>query len=240
MLTHAHLDHTGYLPRLVRDGFHGPIYADAATIELCNILLPDSAHLQEEDAENAAAAKVQQAQAAAAALHVGRRQALVLKPAGNSARRSVHHQSPQFTVCPHDAGHILGSSWPGIDHHRKRKENGGPFSGDVGRYDPAHPEGSGSAAALRRTAVRIHVRRPRSSFGFCRTTRWRTSINRVAKRGGMVVIPAFAVDRTQTIMYYLRKLDDPNRIPQPAGLRGQPHGHQRDRIVLCAITRITI
>ena len=53
VLTHAHLDHTGYLPRLVRDGFNGPIYADAATIELCNILLPDSAHLQEEDAENA-------------------------------------------------------------------------------------------------------------------------------------------------------------------------------------------
>src|SRR5271165_5969183 len=53
VLTHAHLDHTGYLPRLVRDGFRGPIYADAATIELCNILLPDSAHLQEEDANRA-------------------------------------------------------------------------------------------------------------------------------------------------------------------------------------------
>ena len=53
VLTHAHLDHTGYLPRLVRDGFQGPIYADSATIELCNILLPDSAHLQEEDAESA-------------------------------------------------------------------------------------------------------------------------------------------------------------------------------------------
>src|SRR5258705_5514191 len=53
VLTHAHLDHTGYLPRLVRDGFHGPIYADAATIELCNLLLPDSAHIMEEDAKNA-------------------------------------------------------------------------------------------------------------------------------------------------------------------------------------------
>src|SRR5271166_2487263 len=53
LLTHAHLDHTGYLPRLVRDGFHGPIFADAATIELCNILLPDSAHLQLEDTERA-------------------------------------------------------------------------------------------------------------------------------------------------------------------------------------------
>src|SRR6202451_111325 len=49
VLTHAHLDHTGYLPRLVRDGFRGPIYADAATIELCNILLPDSAHIMEEE-----------------------------------------------------------------------------------------------------------------------------------------------------------------------------------------------
>ena len=53
VLTHAHLDHTGYLPRLVRDGFKGPIYADGATIELCNILLPDSGHLQDEDADNA-------------------------------------------------------------------------------------------------------------------------------------------------------------------------------------------
>ena len=59
LLTHAHLDHTGYLPRLVRDGFSGPIFADAATIELCNILLPDSAHLMEEDAEHAVSVQVQ-------------------------------------------------------------------------------------------------------------------------------------------------------------------------------------
>ena len=54
VLTHAHIDHTGYLPRLVRDGFRGPIFANSATRELCGILLPDSARLQEEDAENAA------------------------------------------------------------------------------------------------------------------------------------------------------------------------------------------
>src|ERR1700719_4218491 len=53
LLTHAHLDHTGYLPRLFRDGFRGPIFADGATIELCNILLPDSAHIMQEDAQNA-------------------------------------------------------------------------------------------------------------------------------------------------------------------------------------------
>jgi metallo-beta-lactamase family protein len=54
LLTHAHIDHTGYLPRLVRSGFRGPIYANAATRELCELLLPDSAHLQEEDAQFAA------------------------------------------------------------------------------------------------------------------------------------------------------------------------------------------
>ncbi len=99
VLTHAHLDHTGYLPRLVRDGFHGPIYADAATIELCNILLPDSAHLQEEDAEHAKRGGYSKHKPPLPLYSQSRRRTGAESHARNSARRSFHdfpaiHRAP--------------------------------------------------------------------------------------------------------------------------------------------------
>src|SRR5579863_4433914 len=109
VLTHAHLDHTGYLPRLVRDGFHGPIYADKATIELCAILLADSAHLQQEDADKAGRGGYSK-HATPLPLYAPADVGPVLNALREIPRDGAFTISPQFTVRSQDAGHIIGSS----------------------------------------------------------------------------------------------------------------------------------
>src|SRR5579863_5844012 len=212
VLTHAHLDHTGYLPRLVRDGYHGPIYADAATIELCNLLLADSAHLQEEDAQKAGRGGYSK-HATPLPLYGPGDVGPVLNALQEIPRADPFTISPQFTVRPHDAGHILGSTSLELTITENGKQMVVLFSGDVGRYsqpilkDPETP--------------------PRCDVLLCESTYGDRDhptdspedvmsdvVNRVAKRGGQIVIPAFAVGRTQTIMYILRKLEDANRIPR--------------------------
>jgi len=212
LLTHAHLDHTGYLPRLVRDGFRGPIYADGATIELCNILLPDSAHLQEEDAERAGRRGYSKHHPPLP-LYSQDDVAPVLKAMREIPRSGPFTISPQFTVRPHDAGHILGSSSLELTITENGKKTVVLFSGDVGRYgqpilkDPAAPPRCDVLLCESTYGDREHPSdSPEDALS--------EVINRVAKRGGQIVIPAFAVGRTQTIMYIIRKLEDANRIPR--------------------------
>ncbi len=211
VLTHAHLDHTGYLPRLVRDGFKGPIYADAATIELCNILLADSAHLQEEDAQHAASGGYSK-HAKPLPLYTPDDVAPVMKAMREVPRADPFTISPQFTVRPHDAGHILGSSSLELTITENGKSMVVLFSGDVGRYnqpilkDPAVPPRCDVLLCESTYGDRDHPSdSPEDALA--------DVINRVVKRGGQIVIPAFAVDRTQSIMYILRKLEDAKRIP---------------------------
>ncbi len=118
----------------MRDGYHGPIYADAATIELCNILLPDSAHLQEEDAENAWRGGYSK-HAKPAPLYTSEDVAPVLKALQEIPRADSFTVSPQFTVRPHNAGHIMGASSLELTITENGKKMVVLFSGDVGRYD---------------------------------------------------------------------------------------------------------
>src|SRR6266404_8190210 len=213
VLTHAHLDHTGWLPCLVRDGYRGPIYANPATIELTTISLKDSAHLQQEDA--------QRAQRNAKHSNAGDRNPLytpedidpmlrLLKPMPRSGGFDL---SPEFHFDAYDAGHILGSSSLALTITENGKKTTVVFSGDIGRYgepilkDPTTP--------------------PKADFLLCESTYGDREheagdpaamladiVNRVVKRGGSIVIPAFAIGRTQTFMYYLRQLEDQQRIPR--------------------------
>lgn len=212
VLTHAHLDHTGYLPRFVRDGFGGPIYADAATIELCNLLLADSAHLQQEDAEKAGRGGYS-SHAKPLPLYTPDDVAPVMKAMRETPRADSFTISPQFTVRPHNAGHILGSSSLELTITENGKKTVVLFSGDVGRYsqpilkDPEAPPRCDVLLCESTYGDRDHP--PESPEDAMEAV-----INRVVKRGGQIVIPAFAVDRTQIIMYILRKLEDANRIPR--------------------------
>jgi metallo-beta-lactamase family protein len=211
LLTHAHLDHTGYLPRLVHDGFHGPIYADAATIELCTILLADSAHLQEEDADKAERGGYSK-HAKPLPLYTREDVAPVLKAMREIPRSAPFTISPQFSVKPHDAGHIVGSSSLELTITENGKKTVVLFSGDVGRYnqsilkDPEAPPACDVLLCESTYGDREHpAGLPEDALA--------EVITRVAKRGGQIVIPAFAVDRTQTLLYLIQKLESTNRIP---------------------------
>ena len=214
ILSHAHIDHSGNVPTLVRSGFAGPVYATAATAGLCQVMLRDSAFLQGKDAEFANK------------IHRKKGEPENVKPlytiedaeAAMEAFVGVNYDRT-FDVVPgvratlRDAGHILGSAGVllEIDDGSRALRLG--FSGDVGRTEvPILRDPN----ALRDLDVLIME----STYGG-RTHSPRVdveqdladTINEVARRGGKVIIPAFAVGRTQLIVYYLHKLFDQNRIP---------------------------
>lgn len=212
LLTHAHIDHTGYLPRLVEDGFRAPIYANAATHELCGLLLPDSAHLQEEDAEYAAR-KGYSKHKPPLPLYTVEEANAALALFQEIPRKDRFTISPQFSVKPYDAGHILGSSSLELTVTENGKSFVVVFSGDVGRYDQPilnSPEPVPRADYLLCESTYGDRDHPTSSIH----DDLAAVINRVAKRGGSVIIPAFAVERTQTLMYVLRQLEQGQRIPR--------------------------
>lgn len=215
VLTHAHLDHTGCLPCLVRDGFRGPIYANPATIDLATISLKDSAHLQEEDAERADRGAKNSNAADRKPLYTTQDIQPMVSLFKPMPRRGSFDLSPEFHFETFDAGHILGSCSFALTITENGRKTIVAFSGDIGRYgepilkDPATP--------------------PRADVLLCESTygdRDHESgdplatladiVNRVLKRGGSIVIPAFAIGRTQMFMYYLRQLEDENKIPRVA------------------------
>jgi metallo-beta-lactamase family protein len=212
LLTHAHIDHSGYLPKLVQAGYNGPIYADAATIELCNLLLLDSAHLQEEDAKFAAK-KGYSSHKQPQPLYTTDQAQKALKLFKEVPRGAPWVLSPEFSVSPHDAGHILGSTWLELTITENGKKTLVVFSGDIGRYDqpilndPVSPTRADILLCESTYGDRDH---PPGSV----TDELAAMINRVIGRGGAVVVPSFAVGRTQTLMYYLRQLSDAGRIPK--------------------------
>lgn len=212
LLTHAHLDHTGWLPVLVKDGFRGPIFANPATMELTELLLKDSAHLQEEETENAQRHKWSR-HANPVALYGADDVDPVLKLLKPMPRSGGFDISPEFHVTSYDAGHILGSSSLELTIIEGGKKIVVVFSGDVGRYsqpilkDPVTPPSKADVLLCESTyGDREHASGDPAEL-------LAEIVNRVAKRGGSIVIPAFAIGRTQTFMYYLRQLEDQQRIP---------------------------
>ncbi len=215
IITHAHIDHTGYLPRLVRLGFKGPVFCSRGTGDLLKILLPDSARLQEEDAEyrnrkglsrHQPALPLYTEEDASAALKLIRPQLntgeMIEVAAGVRAGFRV-------------AGHILGSSLviveidgAGADAQGRRVL----FSGDLGHYDqpiirdPDAPPACDYMLVESTYGDRLHDEiDPKDELA--------RIINETAKRGGTLLIPAFAVGRTQEMVYLIRELEEEKRIP---------------------------
>jgi metallo-beta-lactamase family protein len=215
VLTHAHLDHTGWLPVLFKDGYRGPIFANPASIELTTLLLKDSAHLQQEDQRHAAKSRNKHN-------HHEQREPLygpedvdpVLQAMKPMPRSGGFDISPEFHIESYDAGHILGSSSLELTIKENGKKIVAVFSGDIGRYgepilkDPATPQSNADLLLCESTyGDREHASGDPAEM-------LAGIVNRVVKRGGAIVIPAFAIGRTQTFMYYLRQLEDQQRIPR--------------------------
>ena len=229
LVTHAHIDHTGYLPRLVRDGFTGPIYATTATADLMKIMLPDSARLQEEDAEYANR-KGFTKHKPALPLYTERDAEDALR----HVRATHYNQDVRLSKFINarfiPAGHILGSSFIHFDITENGRE---PFtilfSGDVGRYDEPilnDPSAIDEADYLLVESTygdRLHEDSDPK-------TRLAEIINATAERGGKIIIPAFAVGRTQLLVYYLRELEDEGRIPVLPVSVDSPMGAEATRL----------
>jgi metallo-beta-lactamase family protein len=213
VLTHAHLDHTGWLPVLVKSGYRGPIYANPATIELTTILLRDSAHLQEEDTLHARIHKDSR-HANPQPLYTTEDVDPTLKLIKSMPRSGGFDISPEFHVNSYDAGHILGSSSLELTITEGGKKTVVVFSGDVGRYnqpilnDPITPPSKADVLICESTyGDREHPDGDPAEL-------LAQIVNRIDKRGGSIVIPSFAIGRTQTFMYFLRQLEDQQRIPR--------------------------
>jgi len=213
VLTHAHLDHTGWLPVLVKAGFRGPIYANPATIELTSLLLRDSAHLQQEDTLHARTHKYSR-HPDPHPLYTPDDIDPTLRLLQPMPRSGGFDISPEFHVASYDAGHILGSSSLELTVSENGKKLVILFSGDVGRYaqpilkDPTTPTSNADVLLCESTyGDREHADGDPAGL-------LAEIVNRVVKRGGSIVIPAFAIGRTQTFMYYLRQLEDQQRIPR--------------------------
>jgi metallo-beta-lactamase family protein len=211
ILTHAHIDHSGYLPKLVNLGYNGPVYASKATMDLCKILLPDSARLQEEDAHYANKQGFSKHRPAKPLYtEEDAKEALTLF-------QPLHYEeeieiSPECKFKLISAGHILGSSFVYITLTENDQKTTVLFSGDLGRYnvpilnDPSPVPEADYVIVESTYGDRLHAGTPAKD-------QLAEVITRTAKRNGTIVIPAFAVGRTQEILYYIRELEDEGRIP---------------------------
>ncbi|HAP25440.1 MAG TPA: MBL fold metallo-hydrolase [Achromobacter sp.] len=206
VLSHAHLDHSGYLPRLVREGFNGPIYGSNATLDLCQLLLLDSAHLQEADADYMNRHGLTKHRPALPLYTVAdaHRAIAAFRPIPFDTMTEL---APGLRLSLSRAGHILGASVVEIAHSGMRLA----FSGDLGRYDdPLMP-----APAPVSEADYLIVE---STYGNRRHSRESALnaladiIERTVARGGSLLIPSFAVGRAQLLLYHLWRLKQAGRI----------------------------
>ena len=215
IITHAHIDHTGFLPRLVKLGFSGKVFTSRATCDLLKILLPDSGRLQEEDAEyrnrknltsHSPALPLYDEDDAMATLEL-------LNPIPNDG--NAVEVCEGFQASFNVAGHILGASLVLVEMENARENNESVkflFSGDLGHYDqpilkdPAIPSDCDYLMVESTYGDRLHGE-------VSSDDQLADIINEAAKRNAPILIPAFAVGRTQEVLYLIRELEEQKRIP---------------------------
>lgn len=212
VLTHGHIDHTGYLPRLVKDGFAGEVYATRATADLVKVLLPDSGHLQEEEAayHNKRGTSKHKP---ALPLYTAEEGLKAAKRVAGVGYGEPVELSSGVRVLFRRAGHILGSAIVTVEVGSGKKRRILVFSGDIGRCgapilpEPA-PIGEADYIVVESTyGDRRHDPEPVPS-------QLERVIKEAVRRGGAIIMPAFAIGRTQELMYHLSALEKAGRLPQ--------------------------
>jgi metallo-beta-lactamase family protein len=219
ILTHAHLDHCGWIPRLVKEGFRGPIYATPPTIDLCGIILPDSGHLQEEDAAFYNKVKKSKHDPALPLYTLEEAQACLqfFKVAQVGEDKQL---SPELSFRFVRAAHILGSCMAEVTLKTNGQSRRLLFSGDIGRVrnqtvapgkvvhsGPNEGEIADLVVMESTYGNRQHPENdPRPELA--------AVIRQTAQRGGSIVVPAFAVERTQKFVFMIKELMESGQIPR--------------------------
>ena len=219
VLTHAHLDHCGWIPRLVKEGFRGPIYATPATIDLCGIILPDSGHLQEEDAEFYNKYKKSKHDPALPLYTLEEAQDCLqyFRPVQFGESKQLNGEiSFRFVR----AAHILGSSMAEVALNTGGRARRLLFTGDIGRVRDQNiapgkvvhsgPTEGETADVLVMESTYGNRRHPTDDP----RPQLAALIRQTVERGGSVVVPAFAVERTQKFLFMLKELMESGQIPR--------------------------
>src|SRR3954462_12482462 len=207
VLTHAHLDHCGYLPRLVSQGFRGRVFCTQGTKDLCGIVLPDAGRLQEEDAEFANRHQFSRHKPALPLYREvdAARAVSQLQPCGYDRTMPV---APGIDVEFVNAGHLLGSSY--VRMHVDGRTI--LFGGDLGRYsrpvlpDPTPADGADFLLVESTYGDRVHEQDDNGD-------RLASIVSTAVQKGGKLIIPAFAIGRVEELLYWLKRLEEEHRIP---------------------------
>jgi metallo-beta-lactamase family protein len=212
LLTHAHIDHSGLLPKLYRMGFSGPTYGTSATVELCRVMLPDSGHIQEMEVERKNRKNLRSGKTLLTPIYT----ALEAEECIGYFKKVTYDETfvpaPGIRVIMRDAGHILGSAILEIWFEEKGKESKLVFTGDLGRTDrpivndPTIIEDADFLVIESTYGNRFHEQVGDNP------TILSNVINETFRGGGNVIIPAFAVDRTQDLLLTLNKLIEEKKI----------------------------
>jgi metallo-beta-lactamase family protein len=216
LLTHAHLDHCGRLPKLVKEGFRGPIYGTKATLEIAKIVLRDSAHIQREDAEFKRLRHQREGR-------TGRFPEVPLYTLSDvedtlSLFQAVSYEQPVeldpgMNVTFRDAGHIFGSSMLAVKISEDHQEKTILFSGDIGRWDkPIINDPTSFTEADYIIMESTYGDRVHEDVGDIETALSEV-VNGTKEAGGNIVIPSFAIERAQELLFYLNKLLMADEIP---------------------------
>jgi metallo-beta-lactamase family protein len=201
LLTHAHIDHSGRIPKLYLDGFRSPVYTQKATAELCTLMWPDSGHIQEMEAEWRSRKNIRAGKAPIEPLYTSadaQEACSLIKPVSYDEAFQPH---PDVKVVFRDAGHVLGSAILEIWINENGQTRKIVFSGDLGNINmpilrnPAVIEGADCLIIESTYGDRLHLASTDKADHFVDV------INDTIRRGGNVVIPSFAVGRTQEILY---------------------------------------
>lgn len=208
LLTHAHIDHSGRIPKLYNEGFQGPVIATKATVDLCGIMLPDSGHIQEQEIEWRNRKRMREGKDALPPLYTAQDAIDCMKIFQSVKYDEIIEIDENIHVRFNDAGHMLGSAIIELWVKEGEKETKAVFTGDLGNNDipllssPTMIERADYVVMESTYGGRLHMRNDEKANLFL------DIVSQTLDKGGNVVIPSFAVGRTQEILYELNHIKD--------------------------------
>lgn len=214
ILSHAHIDHSGNLPNLVKQGFEGNIFATRATVDLASLMIADSAHIQESDAEFVNKKRAERGEEPIEPLYTKADAENVISMFNGKDIGVAFEPIPGVVARFFEAGHILGAAGISLEIEEKSRKIRFIFSGDIGRnnipllHDPVLPEVADYMIMESTYGDKLH-NNPELAY-----TEFRTVVKKTIERSGKVIVPAFAVGRTQELVYDLNRMMHDGYIPR--------------------------